>query len=178
MTKPDNDWTAHARRSIHSADLSSDRREPDMTDKAEYTPRGVWVWKKNETLNWRYSNTNRPIAGATHKKALPRGKHPLQLYSLATPNGVKITIMLEELLAADHSRAEYDAWLIRIGEGDQFGSGFVGVNPNSKISRPERRIRSEEGKRFANFSWKSAIDRCGPRSLGFTGAPLQPARLH
>ena len=76
---------------------------------------------------------NRPIAGATHEKTLPRGKHPLQLYSLATPNGVKVTIMLEELLASGHSGAEYDAWLIRIGEGDQFGSGFVGVNPNSKI---------------------------------------------
>src|SRR4029078_588621 len=82
---------------------------------------------------WRYSNTNRPIAGATHQKELPRGKHPLQLYSLATPNGVKVTIMLEELLAAGHRGAEYDAWLIKISEGDQFGSGFVGINPNSKI---------------------------------------------
>src|SRR5205814_7316094 len=80
-----------------------------------------------------YSNTNRPVAGATHQKELPRGKHPLQLHSLATPNGVKVTIMLEELLAAGHRGAEYDAWLIRIGEGDQFGSGFVAANPNSKI---------------------------------------------
>ena len=104
-----------------------------MTDTPEYTPPEVWVWEKGDSPNWRYSNTNRPIAGATHEKELPRGKHPLQLYSLATPNGVKVTIMLEELLAAGHSGAEYDAWLIRIGEADQFGSGFVGVNPNSKI---------------------------------------------
>ena len=105
-----------------------------MTDTSEYKRRPeVWVWEKNNSPNWRYSNTNRPVAGATHVKALPRGKHPLQLYSLATPNGVKVTIMLEELLATGHSGAEYDAWLIRIGEGDQFGSGFVEVNPNSKI---------------------------------------------
>src|SRR5437868_12065126 len=104
-----------------------------MTDKPEYMPPEVWVWEKGDTPSWRYSKTNRPIAGATHEKELPRGKHPLQLYSLATPNGVKITIMLEELLAAGHSGAEYDAWLIRIGEGDQFGSGFVKINPNSKI---------------------------------------------
>src|SRR5258708_39824293 len=104
-----------------------------MTDTPEYTPPEVWVWKKDDSPNWRYSNTNRPIAGATHEKALPRGKHPLQLYSLATPNGVKVTIMLEELLAAGHGGPDYDAWLIRIGEGDQFGSGFVGVQPNSRI---------------------------------------------
>src|SRR5271156_5492959 len=104
-----------------------------MTDTPEYTPPEVWVWEKEDSPNWRYSNTNRPVAGATQEKELARGKHPLQLYSLATPNGVKVTIMLEELLAAGHSGAEYDAWLIRIGEGDQFGSGFVGVNPNSKI---------------------------------------------
>src|SRR5499425_3564722 len=104
-----------------------------MTDTPEYTPPEVWVWEKGDSPKWRYSNTNRPIAGATHEKELPRGKHPFQLYSQATPNGVKVTIMLEELLAAGHSGAEYDAWLIRIGEGDQFGSGFVGVNPNSKI---------------------------------------------
>jgi GST-like protein len=127
------DWTAHACHFIHSANLSSDKREPNMTDTPEYTPPEVWVWEKGDSPSWRYSNTNRPIAGATHEKELPRGKHPLQLYSLATPNGVKVTIMLEELLAAGHSGAEYDAWLIRIGEGDQFGSGFVGVNPNSKI---------------------------------------------
>jgi len=104
-----------------------------MTDTPEYTPPEVWVWEKDDSPKWRYGNINRPIAGATHEKELARGKHPLQLYSLGTPNGVKVTIMLEELLAAGHSGAEYDAWLIRIGEGDQFGSGFVGVNPNSKI---------------------------------------------
>src|SRR5579862_199447 len=104
-----------------------------MTDTPPYTPPDVWVWEKNDSPNWRYSHTNRPIAGATHEKELPRGKHPLQLYSLATPNGVKVTIMLEELLATGHSGAEYDAWLIRIDQGDQFGSGFVGANPNSKI---------------------------------------------
>src|SRR6201986_4606439 len=104
-----------------------------MPDTPQYTPPEVWVWEKGDSPNWRYSNTNRPIAGATHEKELPRGKHPLQLYSLATPNGVKVTVMLEELLAAGHSGAEYDAWLIRIGEGDQFGSGFVAINPNSKI---------------------------------------------
>src|SRR5436853_4718618 len=104
-----------------------------MTDAPAYTPPEVWVWEKDDSPKWCYSNINRPIAGATHEKELARGKHPLQLYSLATPNGVKVTIMLEELLAAGHRGAEYDAWLIRIGEGDQFGSGFVGVNPNSKI---------------------------------------------
>jgi GST-like protein len=104
-----------------------------MTDTPAYTPPEVWVWDKDDSPKWRYGNINRPIAGATHEKALARGKHPLQLYSLATPNGVKVTVMLEELLAAGHSGAEYDAWLIRIGEGNQFGSGFVGVNPNSKI---------------------------------------------
>ncbi|MGE3245591.1 MAG: glutathione-dependent disulfide-bond oxidoreductase [Beijerinckiaceae bacterium] len=99
----------------------------------EYTPPKVWIWDQGNNPNWRYGSLNRPIAGATHDKELPRGKHPLQLYSLGTPNGVKVTIMLEELLAAGHSGAEYDAWLISIGKGDQFGSGFVGVNPNSKI---------------------------------------------
>ena len=104
--------------SIHSANLSSDKREPNMTDTPEYAPPEVWVWEKDDSPKWRYSDINRPIAGATHEKELARGKHPLQLYSLATPNGVKVTIMLEELLAAGHSGAEYDAWLIRIGEGD------------------------------------------------------------
>lgn len=97
----------------------------------EYTPPKVWTWDEDSGGTW--ASTNRPIAGATHDKALPVGKHPLQLYSLATPNGQKVTIMLEELLALGHAGAEYDAWLIRIGEGDQFGSGFVEVNPNSKI---------------------------------------------
>jgi GST-like protein len=102
-----------------------------MTDAAEYTPPKVWTWNKEN--GGRFANINRPIAGATHEKDLPVGKHPLQLYSLATPNGVKVTMMLEELLALGHSGAEYDAWLIRIGDGEQFGSGFVRANPNSKI---------------------------------------------
>ena len=97
----------------------------------EYTPPKVWVWNRN--TGGKFANINRPTAGATHDKDLPRGHNPLQLYSLATPNGVKVTVMLEELLAAGFSGAEYDAWLINIGEGDQFGSGFVAVNPNSKI---------------------------------------------
>jgi len=96
-----------------------------------YVPPRVWQW--NKPNGGTFASTNRPIAGATHEKELPVGRHPLQLYSLATPNGVKVTILLEELLAAGHSGAEYDAWLIRINDGDQFGSGFVGVNPNSKI---------------------------------------------
>ncbi|MEO1043085.1 MAG: glutathione-dependent disulfide-bond oxidoreductase [Pseudomonadota bacterium] len=97
----------------------------------DYTPPAVWTWDKES--GGRFANINRPIAGATHDKELPVGEHPLQLYSVGTPNGVKVTIMLEELLAAGHSAAEYDAWLINISEGDQFGSGFVDINPNSKI---------------------------------------------
>ncbi|UWR11076.1 glutathione-dependent disulfide-bond oxidoreductase [Sulfitobacter mediterraneus] len=102
-----------------------------MADSTEYTPPKVWTWDAES--GGRFASINRPIAGATHDKELPVGKHPFQLYSLATPNGVKVTVMLEELLAAGHSGAEYDAWLVNIGEGDQFGSGFVDVNPNSKI---------------------------------------------
>ncbi|PZP97570.1 MAG: glutathione-dependent disulfide-bond oxidoreductase [Variovorax paradoxus] len=102
-----------------------------MPDEPNYTPPAVWTW--NKASGGRFANINRPVAGATHDKELPVGKHPLQLYSLGTPNGVKVTVMLEELLALGHSGAEYDAWLINIGEGDQFGSGFVAVNPNSKI---------------------------------------------
>ncbi|KZL19416.1 Disulfide-bond oxidoreductase YghU [Pseudovibrio axinellae] len=102
-----------------------------MSDKQEYTPPKVWKWE--QASGGRFANINRPIAGSTHDKDLQVGKHPLQLYSLATPNGVKVTIMLEELLAAGFSGAEYDAWLINIGEGDQFSSGFVAANPNSKI---------------------------------------------
>jgi GST-like protein len=102
-----------------------------MSDTPEYTPPKVWTW--NKANGGQFANINRPIAGPTHEKELPVGRHPLQLYSLATPNGVKVTVMLEELLALGHSGAEYDAWLINIGEGDQFGSGFVAVNPNSKI---------------------------------------------
>jgi len=102
-----------------------------MTNTTEYTPPTVWTW--DQANGGRFANINRPIAGATHEKDLPVGKHPLQLYSLATPNGVKVTVMLEELLRLGHTGAEYDAWLIKINEGDQFGSGFVAVNPNSKI---------------------------------------------
>ena len=96
-----------------------------------YVPPKVWTWDTENGGNW--SKINRPIAGPTHEKELPVGKHPLQLYSLATPNGVKVTVMLEELLALGHKGAEYNAWLIEIGDGEQFGSGFVAVNPNSKI---------------------------------------------
>jgi GST-like protein len=103
-----------------------------MSSSTEYVPQAVWTWNKGNN-GGRFANINRPVAGATHDKELPVGKHPLQLYSLGTPNGVKVTIMLEELLALGHSGAEYDAWLIRINEGDQFGSGFVAINPNSKI---------------------------------------------
>jgi len=102
-----------------------------MTDTPAYEPPKVWTWNKES--GGRFANINRPIAGPTHEKELPVGRHPLQLYSLATPNGVKVTVMLEELLALGHKGAEYDAWLIDISEGDQFGSGFVAVNPNSKI---------------------------------------------
>jgi GST-like protein len=102
-----------------------------MTDTFEYKPPKVWAWSKPS--GGVFSNINRPVAGPTHEKELPVGRHPLQLYSLGTPNGVKVTILLEELLALGHPGAEYDAWLINIGEGDQFGSGFVAVNPNSKI---------------------------------------------
>lgn len=102
-----------------------------MSDTDAYTPPRIWTW--NKANGGRFANINRPVAGATHERELPRGKHPLQLYSLGTPNGVKVTIMLEELLALGHAGAEYDAWLIRITEGDQFGSGFIEVNPNSKI---------------------------------------------
>ncbi|MFT8675673.1 MAG: glutathione-dependent disulfide-bond oxidoreductase [Acetobacter sp.] len=102
-----------------------------MTDSQTYVPPRVWAWQA--ASGGRFANINRPVAGPTHDKLLPVGRHPLQLYSLGTPNGVKVTIMLEELLAAGHTGAEYDAWLIRIGEGDQFGSGFVAINPNSKI---------------------------------------------
>ena len=102
-----------------------------MSDASDYTPPKVWTW--NKASGGRFANINRPIAGPTSEKELPVGKHPLQLYSLGTPNGQKVTIMLEELLALGHKGAEYDAWLIKIGEGDQFGSGFVAANPNSKI---------------------------------------------
>ena len=102
-----------------------------MTETHDYTPPETWTWDAEN--GGHFASINRPVAGATHDKALPVGKHPFQLYSLATPNGVKVTIMFEELLALGITDAEYDAWLIRIEDGDQFGSGFVGVNPNSKI---------------------------------------------
>ena len=102
-----------------------------MSNPTPYIPPKVWTW--DQTNGGKFASINRPIAGATHDKPLPVGRHPLQLYSLATPNGVKVTILLEELLALGHVGAEYDAWIIRINDGDQFGSGFVAVNPNSKI---------------------------------------------
>src|SRR5947207_2409133 len=102
-----------------------------MTGPSDYTPPKVWSWNKEN--GGRFASINRPNAGSTHDKELPVGRHPLQLYSLATPNGIKVTVLLEELLAAGHSGAEYDAWLVNISDGSQFGSGFVAVNPNSKI---------------------------------------------
>jgi GST-like protein len=116
-----------------------------MTDTPAYTPPKVWTWNKEQ--EHRFSSINRPVAGPTHEKELPVGRHPFQLYSLATPNGVKVTVMLEELLAKGHAGAEYDAWPVNIIAGEQFGSGFVAVNPNSKIpalldrSDPARPIR-------------------------------------
>lgn len=111
-----------------------------MTDQADYTPPRIWTW--DQESGGQFANINRPIAGPTHDKDLPVGGHPLQLYSQGTPNGQKVTIMLEELLERGHKGAEYDAWLIRITEGDQFSSGFVEVNPNSKIPA----FRDEDGK--------------------------------
>jgi GST-like protein len=111
--------------------LCRSRRSFFVSEQNSYVPPKVWTW--NKASGGRFANINRPIAGPTHDKELPVGRHPLQLYSLGTPNGVKVTVMLEELLALGHAGAEYDAWLIRIGEGDQFGSGFVAINPNSKI---------------------------------------------
>jgi len=102
-----------------------------MSDPAPYTPPSIWTWNRHH--GGRFADINKPTAGPTHKKDLPVGRHPMQLYSLGTPNGVKVTVMLEELLALGHVGAEYDAWLIRINAGEQFGSGFVAVNPNSKI---------------------------------------------
>jgi GST-like protein len=109
----------------------TDQEGRAMSAENEYVPPSVWSWAPGN--GGRFANINRPVAGATHEKELPVGKHPLQLYSLGTPNGVKVTLMLEELLAAGHAGAEYDAWPIRIGQGEQFGSGFVAINPNSKI---------------------------------------------
>src|SRR5713226_8254679 len=121
-----------------------------MTDPSEYTPPKVWSWNKES--GGRFASINRPIAGPTHDKKLPVGAHPMQLYSLATPNGVKVTVMLEELLALGHSGAEYDAWLVNILGGDQFGSGFVGVNPNSKIPAMVDRSTSPPTRLFESGS--------------------------
>ena len=129
-----------------------------------YVPPKVWKWDKPS--GGTFASINRPIAGATHEKELPVGRHPLQLYSLATPNGVKVTILLEELLARGHAGAEYDAWLIRINEGDQFGSGFVGVNPNSKIpgaagsQRTRRRSACSNPARSCCISPRSSARSC------------------
>jgi GST-like protein len=111
--------------------LNKQKADRDMTDSNQYVPPKVWTWEKGH--GGQFANINRPISGPTHEKELPVGRHPFQLYSQGTPNGQKVTIMFEELLEKGHKDAEYDAWLIRIGEGEQFGSGFVKVNPNSKI---------------------------------------------
>src|SRR5215510_2068002 len=124
-----------------------------MSSPSDYIPPKIWTWEPPKTgEEWRYSSINRPIAGPTHEAVLPVGKHPLQLYSLATPNGVKVTVMLEELLALGHSGAEYDAWLVNILGGDQFGSGFVGVNPNSKIPAMVDRSTSPPTRLFESGS--------------------------
>ncbi|PMR72153.1 glutathione-dependent disulfide-bond oxidoreductase [Halomonas heilongjiangensis] len=121
-----------------------------MSQATDYTPPRVWTWDKANGGD--FASINRPIAGPIHDKALPVGEHPFQLYSLATPNGVKVTVMLEELLALGYQDAEYDAWLIRIGEGDQFGSGFVAINPNSKIPALVDRSASEPIRVFESGS--------------------------
>jgi GSH-dependent disulfide-bond oxidoreductase len=127
-------WRNTALRLTRCYGISFERHDPKerrLNEPTGYTPPKIWTW--NKPSGGKFANINRPVAGPTHEKELPVGRHPLQLYSLATPNGVKVTVMLEELLALGHRGAEYDAWLIRIYDGDQFGSGFVGVNPNSKI---------------------------------------------
>jgi GSH-dependent disulfide-bond oxidoreductase len=127
--------------------MADDAATPPPNHPADYVPAKVWQWNKGS--GGRFANINRPIAGPTHDKVLPVGEHPFQLYSLGTPNGVKVTVMLEELLAAGHKGAEYDAWMINIGSGDQFGSGFVELNPNSKI--PALLDRSNPDKPFRVF---------------------------
>ncbi|WP_201728963.1 glutathione-dependent disulfide-bond oxidoreductase [Acidocella sp. C78] len=121
-----------------------------MTSDSGYTPPKIWTWE--QPSGGHFASINRPIAGPTHEKELPVGRHPLQLYSLATPNGVKVTVMLEELLARGHAGAEYDAWLIRINEGHQFGSGFVAANPNSKIPALVDRSGAEPRRVFESGS--------------------------
>ena len=141
-----------------------------MSDSTPYTPPAVWQWDKES--GGKFANINRPIAGATHDKELPVGKHPLQLYSLATPNGVKVTVMLEELLALGHSGAEYDAWLIKIQDGEQFGSGFVGVNPNSKI--PALLDRSDAANPIRVFESGAILIHLAEKFGAFL--PTEPAR--
>ena len=141
-----------------------------MTD--SYTPPKVWTWDKEN--GGKFASTNRPIAGATHDKELPVGKHPFQLYSLATPNGQKVTIMLEELLAAGHTGAEYDAWLIKIGDGDQFGSGFVDINPNSKI--PALMDRSDDTP-VRVFESAAILMHLAEKFDAFLGAPENRAEM-
>ena len=128
---------------------------PEKNLPAGYVPPKVWTWDSES--GGAFANINRPIAGPTQEKVLPIGKHPLQLYSLGTPNGVKVTIMLEELLAAGHTGAEYDAWLINIGQGDQFGSGFVEVNPNSKIPALMDHAPKDGGKPLRVFESASIL---------------------
>ena len=141
-----------------------------MSDSTPYTPPAVWQWDKES--GGKFASINRPIAGATHDKELPVGKHPLQLYSLATPNGVKVTVMLEELLALGHSGAEYDAWLIKIQDGEQFGSGFVGVNPNSKI--PALMDRSDAANPIRVFESGAILMHLAEKFSAFL--PTEPAR--
>ena len=141
-----------------------------MSDSTPYTPPAVWQWDKES--GGKFASINRPIAGATHDKELPVGKHPLQLYSLATPNGVKVTVMLEELLALGHSGAEYDAWLIKIQDGEQFGSGFVGVNPNSKI--PALLDRSDAANPIRVFESGAILMHLAEKFSAFL--PTEPAR--
>ena len=141
-----------------------------MSDSTPYTPPAVWQWDKES--GGKFASINRPIAGATHDKEWPVGKHPLQLYSLATPNGVKVTVMLEELLALGHSGAEYDAWLIKIQDGEQFGSGFVGVNPNSKI--PALMDRSDAANPIRVFESGAILMHLAEKFSAFL--PTEPAR--
>ncbi|MCA0964488.1 glutathione-dependent disulfide-bond oxidoreductase [Salipiger bermudensis] len=138
----------------------------------EYTPPKVWKWEKDNGGTW--GSLNRPIAGATHDKELPVGEHPFQLYSLATPNGQKVTIMFEELLEAGFSQAEYDAWLIKIGDGDQFGSGFVEINPNSKI--PALLDRSGD-KPVRVFESGAILMHLAEKFGAFLGAPENRAEM-
>jgi len=141
-----------------------------MTDDTQYVPPKVWTWNKES--GGRFASINRPIAGPTHDKDLPIGKHPLQLHSLGTPNGVKVTIMLEELLALGHTGAEYDAWLINIGAGDQFGSGFVSANPNSKI--PALMDRSDPAKPIRVFESGAILVHLAEK-FGNAFLPTEPA---